>query len=984
MPTATYDDEKEDLQQPVADGSHDDLGTSPEQRDQEVDDLENLYNAESAPKQDASTPADDSEESRLNDQVGKGYTSDSKGDKNSGKSGSSGKRKGIAGIVSVIIVTGSVGMLGILQGPFQLIHAAQLLQRFHFLSDEEFMDGRTGQLIRYARHMRNPQMRNMGAIGNKVGNHYEAKLKQSGMNINYSRGRIQSIDINVHNPKGLAIWNDLKARGATSTISPTGMVKVDLDVDFGGTRSRRGAVKGIVRGMGLGKVSTAVGSRTLVRRAGVDFHPLKNVVRTGDEKLRNYWDKRQAERNERRKNGVTADIDPKLRDPDADPPEKDPIDEGRLNAPDAPDVSGKIQVLKKITGIAAVVGAVCGVQQLGESIDENQQKLIVLPLIRIGIETISMGNQVMDGKDVSFDEIGATASQYFDETAEVGGKSFFSARSIQTEVGDEPVGPDLPDGARPSQQKPVFFQAVDKVLNTITGGSATFVCSAVNSTLGTVVGYGIDALVAGFTGGTVSAITSILGGLVSDQAMGYFADDLVRWMSSKPLAINAKGALLGNYANFGAFLASNEAAVAHGASVLTATQRMGLENEQKQIFLAEQSRKNPFDRYLNLYDADSLVSKGFVQNPSLASPSTTVASLLKAPFSIVSTFGNIFSKILTPGVFAENEPYDYGVPKYGFSRELAEDPMFDDPGQNAEWVEPRLSDLNSKYSKCFGTKIDPSTFEIQDITNGQGVRYTDLKKYEDVCGSEDEPNNSVEFNRYRIYLADQYAVKSVACYEGIDEEACEEIGFVADGGGQTGGSNGSTGTPNTGGKIVGDPYTDTTEVACAEGTRDIGVQDGYTNGVMFKVRLCSLPNLPSNGQADNPGGEFSTDGADGHAIVNSRVSGAWYSLIEAAKADGINLSVNSSFRSAGHQQKLWNKNPNSEEVARPGYSSHQAGVALDFNNMSGKKNGSTCSNRATNSGAGYKWLVANAATYGFKQYAVEAWHWDALNAASRC
>lgn len=1003
MPTATYDDEKEDLQQPVADGSHDDLGTSPEQRDQEVDDLENLYNAESAPKQDASTPADDSEESRLNDQVGKGYTSDSKGDEKSSNSKSSKNKRGVAGIVSVIIVTGSVGMLGILQGPFQLVHAAQLLQRFHFLSDEEFMDGRAGQLIKYMRHRRAPQRRNLGAIGNKIADRYETKLKNAGIEARYDSGRsgrISSLTFDMDNPKAVQALKEIEARGGTITGMADGKVTVDVGTSSGGTRSRRGVVKGVVHGLGLGKVSSAVGSRTMTRRAGVDFHPLKNIARTGDEKLFNYLKKIRDERNNRRRNGVDAQPVGDTTT-DTDDPEKareDAMDNGRTDVPDgSTSLENKLKKILGDTGKALMAIAIlCAVQSMNDTIEESMQTLVVLPLIRMGTELVAMGNQVMDGKDVNFDELGATATQFYDEAAEVGGKSFFSAASVQAELGEEVTGPDMPDAARPSGEKPEFFKMVDRIIKMVDriidgiplpgGVASAAIKSACKVATNFWTGVIVDGVLGVLSGGALTALLQVGGGLAQDQAVSYFADDLARWFSSKPVAINASGALLGNYANYGAFLASNESAIAHGAGSLTPTQVAELKTEEREIQLAKTKQKNPFDRYLNLYDADSLVSRGIIQNESISSPTATVASIFKAPLSLFSGFGSLISRTVSPKAFAQDsESYDYGVPKYGFSQADAENEIIDDPYENAEWVESRLSSLNDKYSKCFGTKIDPTTFKIQDLTNGKGVKYHDLKRYEDDCGYGEKQNTSTEFLRYRVYLADQYAAKSLACYEGVDDEACGEIGFTTDGGGgQTGGSNGSTGTPNTGGKIVGDPYTDTTEVACAEGTRDIGVQDGYTNGVMFKVRLCSLPNLPSNGQADNPGGEFSTDGADGHAIVNSRVSGAWYSLIEAAKADGINFSVNSSFRSAGHQQKLWNKNPNSEEVARPGYSSHQAGVALDFNNMSGKKNGATCSNRATNGGAGYKWLVANAATYGFKQYAVEAWHWDALNAASRC
>jgi hypothetical protein len=54
----------------------------------------------------------------------------------------------------------------------------------------------------------------------------------------------------------------------------------------------------------------------------------------------------------------------------------------------------------------------------------------------------------------------------------------------------------------------------------------------------------------------------------------------------------------------------------------------------------------------------------------------------------------------------------------------------------------------------------------------------------------------------------------------------------------------------------------------------------------------------------------------------------------------------------------------SPPTARPGTSNHERGLAIDFRN---------CSNRST---ACYKWLAANAATYGFKNLPSEAWHWS--------
>ena len=233
--------------------------------------------------------------------------------------------------------------------------------------------------------------------------------------------------------------------------------------------------------------------------------------------------------------------------------------------------------------------------------------------------------------------------------------------------------------------------------------------------------------------------------------------------------------------------------------------------------------------------------------------------------------------------------------------------------------------------------------------------------------------------RYRLYTYYNYQMDYLTKLS--SDESDESI--YANGAG--GGAAAATATSTAGGAIVGNPYAETMSVSCAPGTVDIGPQDAYLEGVKTQSRMCSVSNIPSVGKSDNPGGEFSTAGADGHVVVNSRVSGAWYKLAEDAKAAGINLKAISSFRSMPHQEVLWvryGRDP--QAVARPGTSPHQAGVAIDFDNMKGFRKNATCSTRATNSSPAYQWLRANSINYGFKQYASEAWHWDALPSANRC
>jgi zinc D-Ala-D-Ala carboxypeptidase len=104
----------------------------------------------------------------------------------------------------------------------------------------------------------------------------------------------------------------------------------------------------------------------------------------------------------------------------------------------------------------------------------------------------------------------------------------------------------------------------------------------------------------------------------------------------------------------------------------------------------------------------------------------------------------------------------------------------------------------------------------------------------------------------------------------------------------------------------------------------------------------------------------------GQSLVNARVSGAYYAMVEAAKADGVQLYGNSTFRTMEHQRALCPCN--GVTVARPGYSNHQMGIAIDFGNGDG--------GAIRNGDQWFNWLMSNAATFGIKNYPRESWHWS--------
>jgi LAS superfamily LD-carboxypeptidase LdcB len=104
-------------------------------------------------------------------------------------------------------------------------------------------------------------------------------------------------------------------------------------------------------------------------------------------------------------------------------------------------------------------------------------------------------------------------------------------------------------------------------------------------------------------------------------------------------------------------------------------------------------------------------------------------------------------------------------------------------------------------------------------------------------------------------------------------------------------------------------------------------------------------------------------------------------MLDAATADGLHFT-GSGYRDYSSQVALRRQNcgptdydiyerPASEctpPTARPGYSMHEQGLAIDF-----AEGGSVLT---SHSDPGWVWLKAHAASYGFYNLDSEAWHWS--------
>ena len=146
---------------------------------------------------------------------------------------------------------------------------------------------------------------------------------------------------------------------------------------------------------------------------------------------------------------------------------------------------------------------------------------------------------------------------------------------------------------------------------------------------------------------------------------------------------------------------------------------------------------------------------------------------------------------------------------------------------------------------------------------------------------------------------------------------------------------------------------DSANVACPEGSTDLGAASGGYQGERIPIRLCSITGTVCTG-SDCRAGDLGWK-ARGEVVVNSLVAPHFMKWLEEVRADGYNPQFSSSFRSWETQASFSGGN-----VARVGYSNHQMGAAIDISGLPGGYNRHNCSGFTTDGSC-----KSNAESWGF-------------------
>lgn len=877
------------------------------------------------------------------------------------------------GGITGLVIAGSFAAFSILQGPLQIIHFSQLLKGFHFSQNEDFGDSRTYRYFRNKiRGGSAPERSRLGVLGNKMADRYELTLqKETGLRSVYHdrTGRLIGYEV-IDQKKSIDFLSEQDFDKSAQEIDTSKPVPIDshsydtnnnyvsfnktpsaspfIDLAQESSRTRRLFVKVAVKGTKTNKISSSLAARVLRIRAAADFHPLKNIAKSKEEQLLKYFSDRKKERAERDATGTISaeDTPPREKadenDPEPTADEKAADQAGNEAKRDAKDgkSSGDLEGAKtkiggKIAGGSVIgFGVLCTVRSISQNVDKLQYANIVLPLIRTGTRIVATGYQVMSGNDVNMDELGSVTNDLYDSKTQ---SSWSEARSIQVELGQNPTGPDIPAAAKPSRvgTKPTIFDIIDRAFEAA-GVAGRAACS------------GAGQLVMGaLTGGWIDTAFSFIKNTLATQAgvpdpVAYLADYITKKLAGAEVDTYAKGAELGNYANYGARLAANDQALAMGGRNLTDSEVAELNAKHQEYLKQDMSNLSFYARVLDIKNVNSVLGRVSMAVPS--GPRPMLASVINIPT-------NIFSKFM-PKTHATAQNYSYGFDKIGFSQIELDNPSVSDPFANAEYVEPKIDSLNETYGKCFNVKVT-----LED----SGPKITYPKETADAYDERNKPENSSRCNnkddpellKYRMYIADTTTIRSLACYQ-EDEESCTQLGF----GSQTTTDSTAETTPTT--IVAGD----TSNLKCEAGT-DGGVGDGYQDGKLYKIRLCVVQGITVNAQIAVNVNKLLTA-----AKATLRISGSGFRTmqgqIDARIRNGcpdIYTSPSSSCRTP---------------TARPGYSNHQMGLAIDFNcDGATIRNTSNSGARMTSpNNACWRWLDANAGQYGLSQLNTEAWHWS--------
>lgn len=670
---------------------------------------------------------------------------------------------------------------------FEFIHIAQLLQHSHFSNQDNANNDRMGKLLRYMRS---------GDVGETRVGYLGSKLQKSTLKKLSAKGFVPSegstykgwnIDVtNKESPYFGMSEEELKTKLVAIGIDPADInINVDssgkvTSADLNGKSGIRNyfksskQVKVILGEAGLDGVSGAVRARIFKKYALINWHPMQNFDQKANAKVADLVKSWKKSRDKFISTGeeTTSTITDKTTG------EKSTVNpEGAKSTWESIKTS---KSLKAAGNTALVVGILCIIRSINDNVDQIRYAKDILPVLRLGTESITVGNQIMNGKDVNPEEM-KVLSEQFNTVQQDGTKLNWSAApTFQADSGQPPTGPDLSNNDKQmlSGNTPTFLNWINSVpgLGEVCGG----VGGAILTGLGIVVGVVTDG------------ISSLIQGALQAVIVGVGSDWISNQVAGKGInSLGATGPKWGNFVNYGSRYFSNSMAVQNGGGALTSSQSAELNQISNQISRKEFASLPLSDRLFNRYDYRSLASKIMDQTQSIDIKSNLI-NVASSLVGISKSIFNIPSKLFIGHTLADANSYKYPFPEFGYSTAELDNPNVEDPYANANYVATNLLDKSGTGNNPDYIKLAAQCFNdnVSKVT-GDGGSYWDVKPGAsgdvnslNLYGSDYQKNNcsspsgvsQQDWLRFRFFIYDTGIMEGYACTQG-DNQSCQNDGF---------------------------------------------------------------------------------------------------------------------------------------------------------------------------------------------------------------
>jgi len=824
------------------------LDSSAEVKDgkKNVPDRETLADQEETPGSSSGAGSSTSQAQHEN-QVGRGWIADDDPKSRKKQKWSIRNRKKIIGGGVIGTILGTVLAFTIFSGPLQFVHISELMQQFHFASQQNTQDDRFMHEVRWLRYSSKDvaQRSRMGYLGNKFTDPFEGKMKASGLIPRYDKtfGLFIGYEIDTES-KDSPYHGKTKEEAIKAASADTGIEAISYDGKLNNDLKGKPIIempKGItgyfksqlfdysvLKENGLRGLPAAIGARLMATRRGATLHPINKLITKGEESLSALTERVKQNRDNAIRDGAKPDLtslsasDTNSNDPgaanaaDAANATNDTIAESQNPTTDTTQEGSKISLKAAAAGGSLfAVGIACTLRHIDSQAADIKDAQVVAPLIRMGTEAVALGEQVKSGQDIDLQTLGIYANQLNGYGS--GGKksSWIDSAPIQTELGNPGKGVDPPPTYKTATTNNSPFHAlntghVGSVLGNVCTGAIGFVLNAAG-----LVGAGL-----------VDIVSAGIQGYVINQ----FAGDAARWIAGKAVDPDVVGADDGAAIDYGNRLAANDEAIGGGGRQLS-------DGEEGQLTdMVNTETTNQFNNHslayklFDPYDSKSTISKLIDQtSPSF---SQNIAKMGSALFNFGHLFSSIGSMFSGSAHAAAATTYDYGFPAYGFSTDELSRPEFENPFENACYVvgcpdkniSGFLVDGNNNFTdaatkkdgyldrakNCFGvnigqniTYVNGTSLKQVAVTGTTSPTYAMLQDATNNCNEPapadctNDTSEGCDWLRLRFFIMDAETMNAMACYAGGSSDqdanqACSDTGFGGSAISTTSGSSSAT------------------------------------------------------------------------------------------------------------------------------------------------------------------------------------------------